>query len=193
MTDRDEESESGGDELRPEDVDRRFEELVRGLDRDPPVELPESTAPQEPPPSEEDEPTLLELWDAELPEDEEDEYVAPDPPPLPWPSLPAIGGVLCVLGGLLLLARPDVAPLGTNPGRLVGFLVFVGGVWLLISRLRDDPTEDEKDDGAVVLRRRPAAQSLRSSHDRIVSSSPSPSGPVKTSPEAPGKVRGATP
>ncbi|WP_051325414.1 hypothetical protein [Glycomyces tenuis] len=153
MTDREEEPESGG-EMRPEDVDRRFNELIRDLDQDHPAGLPEPTTPAAPPPSDDDEPTLLELWDAELPEDEEDEYVAPEPPPLPWPSLPAIGGVLCVLGGLLLLVRPDIAPLGTNPGRLVGFLVFVGGVWLLISRLRDDPAEDEKDDGAVVLGRR---------------------------------------
>lgn len=151
MTDREEEPESGG-ELRPEDVDRRFNELVRDLDPGPAEEPPEPAAPSPPPPAEEDEPTLLELWDAELPEDEEEEneYVPPEPPPLLWPSLQAVGGVLCILGGLLLLARPDITPLGTNPARLSGFLVFVLGVWLLISRLRDDPADGERDDGAVV-------------------------------------------
>ncbi|HLU29195.1 MAG TPA: hypothetical protein VKZ65_12200 [Glycomyces sp.] len=156
MTDREEEPEPGG-ELRPEDVDRRFNELVRDLDPGPPAEEDGPPAEEDeaatpaPPPSREDEPTLLELWDAELPEDEEEhDYVPPEPPPLPWPSLQAVGGVLCVLGGLLLLARPDITPLGTNPARLSGFLVFVLGVWLLISRLRDDPADGERDDGAVV-------------------------------------------
>lgn len=147
MTEREEEPESGG-EMRPEDVDRRFNELIRGLAPDRPSE-PLESAPA-PPPAEEDEPTLLELWDAELPEDEEDEYVPPDPPPLLWPSLQAISGVLCVLGGLLLLVRPGIAPLGTTPGRFIGFVVFVAGVWLLVNRLRDDPAEDDRDDGAVV-------------------------------------------
>ncbi|WP_051392844.1 hypothetical protein [Glycomyces arizonensis] len=152
MTDREEEPEPGG-ELRPEDVDRRFNELIRDLDVDvdhsaePPAP---PTPPTPPPPPEDEEPTLLELWDTELPDDEEDDYVPPDPPPMPWPSLPAIGGVLCVLGGLLLLVRPSIAPLGTNPGRVVGFLVFVLGVWLLVNRLRDDSSDDDKDDGAVV-------------------------------------------
>ncbi|GAB3223253.1 hypothetical protein GCM10027447_10800 [Glycomyces halotolerans] len=150
MTDREEESESGGG-MGPEDVDRRFNELIRDLDANGPDEVPEPAAQPAPPRDDEDEPTLLELWDAELPDDEddEDEYVPPEPPPLPWPSLPAIGGVLFILGGVLLLVRPDVAPLGTNPGRLVGFLVFLVGVWMLISRLKDDTAEDDGD-GAIV-------------------------------------------
>ncbi|THV39499.1 hypothetical protein [Glycomyces buryatensis] len=149
MTDREEEHGSGG-ELDPEDVDRRFNELVKGLNQETGPELPQPMTPPAPPPEEEDEPTLLELWDAELPEDEEDEYVPPDPPPLPWPSLPAVAGVLCVLGGVVLLVRPDVAPLGQAGGRLVGFGVFLLGVWLLITRLRSDAEEDDSDDGAVV-------------------------------------------
>lgn len=153
MTNREEEPESGG-EMRPEDVDRRFDELIRDLNPDHPAGMPEPMAPAAPPPSdeEEDEPTLLELWDAELPDDEDepDEYVPPEPPPLPWPSLPAIGGVLFILGGLVMLVRPEIAPLGSSPGRVVGFLAFVLGVWLLISRLRDDSSEDGSDDGAVV-------------------------------------------
>lgn len=151
MTDRDhdEEPESGGGEMRPEDVDRRFNELIRDLDPQP-ADTP--TEPMKPPPpkDDEDEPTLLELWDAELPEDEDEEdYVPPEPEPMPWPSLPAIGGVLFIIGGLLLLVRPDIAPLGQTPGRLVGFGVFALGVWLLFTRLRPDHSEDDGD-GAVV-------------------------------------------
>ena len=152
MTERghDEEPESDGGEMRPEDVDRRFNELIRDLDPEPADETPEPADPPPPPQDEEDEPTLLELWDAELPEDEDEEdYVAPDPPPVPWPSLQAVGGILFVLGGLMLLVRPGIAPLGQTPGRLVGFGVFVLGVWLLINRLRPDHSEDDGD-GAVV-------------------------------------------
>lgn len=152
MTDRDEEHEGSGGELRPEDVDRRFNEMIRDLGDDDAEPAP--VAPAGPPPKEdEEEPTLLELWDAELPEDEdedEEDYVAPEPPPLPWPSLPAVGGVLCVIGGVVLLVRPDIAPLGTNPGRVLGFLVFLVGVWLLISRLREDGEDDDPGNGAVV-------------------------------------------
>jgi hypothetical protein len=141
-------------ELLPEDVDRRFHELVKGLE-DPSLtrameaeEVPaEAVTP--PQPVADEEPGLLELWDAELPDDEEDDYDPPDPPPVPWPSLPAVGGVLLIIAGLALLVNPGIAPLGTSPGRLVGFCGFLIGVWLLISRLRPDKDADE-DDGAVV-------------------------------------------
>ncbi|SDK65913.1 hypothetical protein SAMN05216298_1028 [Glycomyces sambucus] len=165
MTDRGEESERSEQEdgregeLLPEDVDRRFNELIKDLE-DSGVgssksfgtdEDPAEPAPAAPPSSTQDEePGLLELWDAELPDDEEDDYDPPDPPPVPWPSLPAVGGVLLIIAGLALLVNPTIAPLGTNPGRLVGFCGFLIGVWLLISRLRPDKDADDTDDGAVV-------------------------------------------
>lgn len=165
MTERGDEPESSeqengreGGELRPEDVDRRFNELIKGLGDEPGLTAgpgaeefsaePVSKTPQVTPSPSDEEPTLLELWDAELPDDDEDDYVPPEPPPMPWPSLPAVGGVLMIVGGLALLVNPDMAPLGTNPGRLVGFVAFLIGVWLLISRLR--PDKDDTDDGAVV-------------------------------------------
>ncbi|MFC3495152.1 hypothetical protein [Glycomyces rhizosphaerae] len=146
------------EELRPEDVDRRFNELVKGLGAPDPgiVKGPGEEYPSEPVPppvassTTDDEPTLLELWDAELPDDEEDDYEPPEPPPVPWPSLPAVAGVLLIIGGLALLVNPSIAPLGTSPGRLVGFVGFLLGVWLLISRLRPDKEPDDTDDGAVV-------------------------------------------
>jgi hypothetical protein len=153
---------SGGPEkLRPEDVDRRFNELIKGLG-DPGAGLvkgldaeehPTEVVPMTPPvasSSSDDEPTLLDLWDAELPDDDEDDYVPPEPPPVPWPSLPAIAGLLLIIGGIALLVNPGIAPLGTSPGRLVGFVGFLVGVWLLISRLRPDKEPDDTDDGAVV-------------------------------------------
>ncbi|RRS01993.1 hypothetical protein [Glycomyces terrestris] len=147
-------------ELLPEDVDRRFNELIKDLE-DPGLGLtkaygaeehPADAVPMTPPASaaSDEEPGLLELWDADLPDDEEDDYDPPEPPPVPWPSLPAVGGVLLVIAGLALLVNPGIAPLGTNPGRLVGFCGFLIGVWLLISRLRPDKDADDPDDGAVV-------------------------------------------
>jgi len=173
MTDRSGEQESPGEhdserenehddsgELGPEDVDRRFNELIKGLD-DPGVglvrgagaeEFPADAVPMTPPVplNPDEEPTLLELWDAELPDDDEDDYEPPEPPPVPWPSLQAVGALLLIVGGIALLVNPAIAPLGTNPGRLVGFVGFLAGVWLLISRLRPDKDEDDTDDGAVV-------------------------------------------
>ncbi|MQM24363.1 hypothetical protein [Glycomyces albidus] len=166
MTDRGEEPERSEQEdgregeLLPEDVDRRFNELVKGLEEQgvglskglDAEERAADAAPATPPASSpsDEEPTLLELWDAELPDDEEDDYDPPEPPPVPWPSLPAVGGVLLIIAGLALLVNPGIAPLGTNPGRLVGFVGFLMGVWLLISRLRPDKDADDTDDGAVV-------------------------------------------
>lgn len=168
MTERGDEPESSEQEngregaggLRPEDVDRRFNELVKGLGDDTGLtkaagaeEHPTEVVPMTPaatPSTPDEEPTLLELWDAELPDDEDEVYEPPEPPPMPWPSLPAIGGVLLIVSGVALLVNPGIAPLGTNPGRLVGFVGFLIGVWLLISRLRPDKEPDDTDDGAVV-------------------------------------------
>jgi hypothetical protein len=61
-----------------------------------------------------------------------------------------VGGILLIIGGIALLVNPSIAPLGQNPGRLVGFIGFLLGVWLLISRLRPDKDADDTDDGAVV-------------------------------------------
>jgi hypothetical protein len=164
MSERGEESDRSEDgrehELLPEDVDRRFNELIKGLEAPgeglsrgfDAEEHPAEAVPMTPPVSStsDEEPSLLELWDADLPEDDEDDYEPPDPPPVPWPSLPAVGGVLLVIAGVALVVNPGIAPLGTSPGRLVGFVGFLVGVWLLISRLRPDKDEDDTDDGAVV-------------------------------------------
>ncbi|KPC73710.1 hypothetical protein ADL26_13395, partial [Thermoactinomyces vulgaris] len=88
------------------------------LESQPPTKapaIPMRVVPMTPPvvSNRDDEPTLLDLWDAELPDDDEDDYAPPEPPPVPWPSLPAIGGVLLIIGGLALLVNPGIAPLGT--------------------------------------------------------------------------------
>ncbi|MFD0558608.1 hypothetical protein FB566_4557 [Stackebrandtia endophytica] len=162
------------------EVDQRFAELIAGIespvwpdstatDRDesPPESVPESasepgggepelaTAGSNPRGPDKDDPTLLELWDAELPDDPDDEeetFTPPPPGPLPKPSLPAILGVLLVVGGLFLVLYPTVLDVGEDLGRLTGIAGFVGGAAMLIWRLRPEPDEDDEDpdNGAVV-------------------------------------------
>lgn len=132
---------------------RRFDDLVSDLDPPPDISYATSGVGPHAPPDPRDEPTLLERWDQELPPDadEEETYEPPPPPPIPWPSLPGLAGFFSVVAGILIFVRPEWLPFGTAGGRMVGFMVFVTGVALLISRLREEPEEDERpDDGAVV-------------------------------------------
>ncbi|WP_025272055.1 DUF308 domain-containing protein [Haloglycomyces albus] len=145
------------DHLEPEEVDKRFREMVDGLDE---PEAQEKEQDQDkpqvssPPEEKKEEPTLLELWDAELPDDEDEdtEYRAPEPPPVPWPSLQAIGGVVCLVLGLVAIFAPGLIPFTQTASRAIGVAVFILGVVMLINRLRDEPSDDgERGDGAVVL------------------------------------------
>ena len=103
-----------------------------------------------------DDPTLLELWDAELPDDDDDDtaegFTPPPPEPMPKPSLPAILGVVMLIGGLFLVLYPTVLDVGEDLGRLTGIAAFIGGAMTLIWRLRPEPDEDDDDpgNGAVV-------------------------------------------
>lgn len=101
-----------------------------------------------------DDPTLLELWDTELPDDDDDDerFEPPPPGPMPRPSLPAILGVLLIIGGLFLVLYPTALDVGENLGRLTGIAAFIGGAATLIWRLRPEPDEDDEDpgNGAVV-------------------------------------------
>jgi|GEM_PF-4993671 len=166
------------------EVDQRFAELVAGIesptwtdatspdttdsadnvdtvDRDEPTDEtrrgePElATAGSNPRGPDKDDPTLLELWDAELPDDPDDEeegFKPPPPGPLPKPSLPALLGFVLVIGGLFLVLYPTVLDVGEDLGRLTGIAGFVGGAAMLIWRLRPEPDEDDDDpgNGAVV-------------------------------------------
>lgn len=176
--DRDRSGEPGdpADRLDSDEVDERFAELVAGLkdespgwpedskttDTEPETETDDTAAARRAHPSsgENDEPSLLELWDAELDEDddeeeeeEEDTYRPPAPAPLPVPSLPAILGVLLIIGGLVLIVRPMLLDVGEGLGRTTGIAGFGAGVLMLIWRLRPEPEDGEDDDpdnGAVV-------------------------------------------
>lgn len=102
-----------------------------------------------------DEPSLLEGLDtfgADLPDEDEEGYTPPAPPPIPRPSTPTVLGVAGMIGGLLLFLRPDVAPLAEGTAMVVGFLAIVAGFATLVWRLRpgDDEDDIDPDDGARV-------------------------------------------
>lgn len=173
--DRDRPGEPGdsADHLDADEVDERFAELVAGLKEESPdwpaepadteteTEPPDTAAARRAHPSsgEDDEPSLLELWDSELDDDDDEEdeaeaaYKPPPPGPIPVPSLPAILGVLLIIGGLVLIVQPLLLDVGEGLGRITGIVAFGGGVMTLIWRLRPEPEEGEDDDpdnGAVV-------------------------------------------
>lgn len=101
------------------------------------------------------EPTLLELWDTELPADPdepEETYVPPPAPPVPRPSTPAVLGVLLIIAGLTLIVSPELLGAGAELGILAGIGGFLGGSVMLVWRLRPEPDEEDDDpgNGAVV-------------------------------------------
>jgi hypothetical protein len=157
-----------GGELNAEEVDERFKALIAGIDDSPQWPKESDTDDGDDSPAEQDdepeprigsaataeaeEPTLLELWDTDLPDDDEDSYQPPPPPPVPKPSLPAILGVLLIIGGLALVVSPTLLDVGAELGMLTGIAAFLGGSAMLVWRLRPEPgdEDDDPDNGAIV-------------------------------------------
>jgi hypothetical protein len=107
-----------------------------------------------PPAAESDEPSLLDGLDtfgADLPDDDEEGYTPPAPPPLPRPSMPAVLGVAGIIGGLVVFLRPDLLPMSNGTAMVLGFIACLAGVATLVWRLRPgDEEDDDPDDGARV-------------------------------------------
>lgn len=100
-------------------------------------------------------PSLLEGLDtfgADLPDDDSEPFVRPDPPPLPRISPQAIFGALVTAFGVFIIIKGDLLPVTLSANLLAGVAVTVAGVALLLSRLRPggDDEPDLPDDGAVV-------------------------------------------
>jgi hypothetical protein len=87
--------------------------------------------------------------DPEPPELAEEHYDPPPPPPLRAPAPASLYAVLLVLVGALLVGAPSVLDLSADVGIVVGAALIIGGVVVLVSRMRDRSDEDG-DDGAVV-------------------------------------------
>jgi hypothetical protein len=135
-----------------EDVDRAFAEIVAGLGHPPALPAPdEARKPRKPSNQEEpvEEGSLLDGLDtfgADLPDDEPGEFVPPEPPPVPRPSLPTALGVVGVVGGLAVFLKPDLLSfLAESLAMFLGFAAVVTGFATLVWRLRPGGDDDEPD------------------------------------------------
>lgn len=134
-----------------------------------PAVVPPTTAPPAPSPSaaiewprwsgprreETSEPSLLDGLDtlgADLPDEEEEDYEPPPPPPLPRFSAMTVFAMVAIAVGFVLIVFPDLLPVATGGGPILGGALLIAGAVALIARLRsgndDDP--DDPDLGAVV-------------------------------------------
>jgi hypothetical protein len=103
------------------------------------------------------EPSLLDGLDtfgSSLPDELEEGYDPPAPPPLPRPSTPTVLGVAGIVLGLLVFLKPSLLPvLAESTVMLLGFTAVVAGFGTLVWRLRpgdDDDPDSDPDDGARV-------------------------------------------
>jgi hypothetical protein len=81
--------------------------------------------------------------------DAADHYEPPPPPPLPVLSPATLYALLLLVAGVLLVFRPSTFGLSVDLGLVLGVGAVIGGVFVLVSRMRERSV-DEGDDGAVV-------------------------------------------
>jgi hypothetical protein len=79
----------------------------------------------------------------------EEHYEPPPPPPVPAPAPASLYAVLLIAVGAVLVIAPRVIGLTSDLGLVLGVAAVVGGVSVLVSRMRERSTDDG-DDGAVV-------------------------------------------
>lgn len=147
----------------PEDIDAAFAEIVAGLEDDPQfdrwsasssgaaTDAEDSTAASGDTPAEGPATATgngpRDWTPAEDPEDEH--FVPPEPPPLKAPSGGAIGGVVVIAFGVLMLLVPGLAGLASPVTLPLGLVLVSAGIGWLLFRLRRGPSEhDDDDDGA---------------------------------------------
>jgi hypothetical protein len=81
--------------------------------------------------------------------DRQEHYEPPPPPPLPVLAPASLYALLLIAAGALLVIRPGTLGLSADLGLVLGVAAVVGGVGVLVSRMRERSV-DEGDDGAVV-------------------------------------------
>jgi hypothetical protein len=79
----------------------------------------------------------------------DEHFEPPPPPPVGLPSPHVLYATLLIAVGALLVVAPGVLGLTLNVGLVLGVAAVIGGVFLLVSRMRERSVEDG-DDGAVV-------------------------------------------
>jgi hypothetical protein len=121
------------------DEDAEWRRIVAGFEAEHgrPVVAEEPLDAPPPPPHE---PAVLDRPD--------EHYEPPVAPPLPVPAPASLYAVLLVIAGILLVGVPSLLRLSADAGLVIGVVFIAGGVFLLVSRMRD--RSDDGDDGAVV-------------------------------------------
>lgn len=79
----------------------------------------------------------------------EEHFEPPPPPPVGLPSPNTLYASLLIAVGALLVIAPGAVGLTLDVGLVLGVAAVVGGVYMLVSRMRERSVEDG-DDGAVV-------------------------------------------
>jgi hypothetical protein len=100
-----------------------------------------SEEPRDDPPPPPAEPSVLDA--------PEEHYEPPPPPPLPVLAPATLSALLLLVVGVVLVFRPGTVGLSADVGLVLGVASVAGGVFLLVSRMRERSVEDG-DDGAVV-------------------------------------------
>ena len=124
-------------------TDAEFARIVAAWDADEPARPTTATATDEPAPTQ-----------GPGPDEErggpsaEEHFEPPPPPPLSAPAPASLYAVLLIAAGAVCIIAPGVLGLSLDVGILLGVIAVVGGVAVLVSRMRD--RSDDDGDGAVV-------------------------------------------
>ncbi|MCW2697892.1 MAG: uncharacterized protein JWR62_2977 [Modestobacter sp.] len=124
------------------DTDAEFARIVAAFEAEHGPTAPSAEEPRNDPPPPPAELSVLDALDAQ------DHYEPPPPPPLPVLAPATVYALLLVALGVLLVVRPSTLRLSVDVGLALGAAAIVGGVVMLVSRMRD--SADDGDDGAVV-------------------------------------------
>lgn len=129
---------------RPEEdsaaTDAEFARIVAGWEAESGPVPPVTDQPREDPPPPPAEPDVLDRPD--------EHFEPPAPPPLPVLAPVSLYALLLIAAGALCIIAPGAVRLSSDLGIVLGVLGVVGGVALLVSRMRD--RTDDDGDGAVV-------------------------------------------
>jgi hypothetical protein len=128
------------------DDDAEFARIVAAFEAEhgpTPVHPAEDLRNDPPPP-----PAELSVLDTLDALDAQDHYEPPPPPPLPVLAPATLYAMVLIAVGVLLVVRPGTLNLSGDVGLVLGAAAVLGGVVLLVSRMRE--RSDDGDDGAVV-------------------------------------------
>jgi hypothetical protein len=124
----------------PSDLDAEFARIVAAFEAEHgPTTV--SAEPRDDPPPPPAEPSVLDAPD--------EHYEPPPPPPLPVLAPATLYALLLLVVGVLLVFRPGTVGLTSDVGLVLGVASVAGGVFVLVSRMRERSVDDG-DDGAVV-------------------------------------------